>query len=547
MLPKDEKVKILMVDDRPENLLALEAVLTSSYYHLVKATSGEEALKFILKENFAVILLDVQMPGIDGFETAKLIRSREKSKSIPIIFITAISQTPENVLHGYSVGAIDYIVKPFQPEMLKSKVDGFVQISKYQQKIEYQGELLQKRTSDLEQANEKFNETYRNLENLIKERTQELIKSNQLLQHEIEEKKQLVSLIKESEQRYRQLVEESPEAIMIQKLHSNTWFFINQTGLTLLGASCREQITSKPWFDFVHEEDYPLMRMNLDALYKGQKVDVFEVRFVRLDREVIEVEVKVIPFMYQGVPSFHMVVRDMSELNKSRELIQESEKLHIVGELAAGIAHEIRNPLTSLRGFVQLLNFQKQKGTMDYYQIMLSEIDRINSIVSELLLLAKPKTMNYKQVDLKVLIKSIILLLNAQANLYGVVMKPSFHTEKGSYLVYCEENKLKQVFINILKNAIEAMTSGGHLQIDVKLVHDRALILFTDEGPGITKEHLAKIGQPFYTTKEKGTGLGLMISKSIIENHKGTMRIESEVGQGTTVEIILPVAPITRQ
>jgi PAS domain S-box-containing protein len=545
MLTGDEKVKILMVDDRPENLLALEAVLTSSHYHLVKAMSGEEALRWVLKEEFAVILLDVQMPGIDGFETARLIRSREKSKSVPIIFVTAISQTPANVLHGYSVGAIDYIFKPFQPEILKSKVDGFVRINKYQHEIEKQGELLQKRTADLEQANEKLNETYRNLESLVNERTQELIKSNQLLQQEIDEKKQMVSLIKESEQRYRQLVEESPEAIMIQKLNSDTWFFINQTGLTLFGASSREQITCKPWFNFVHEEDYPLMRANLDALHKGQKVDVFEVRFVRLDKEVIDVEVKIIPFMYQGEPSFHTVVRDRSELNKSRKIIQESDKFHIVGELAAGIAHEIRNPLTSLRGFVQLLDFQKETGS-DYYRIMLSEIDRINSIVSELLLLAKPKTIDYKRADLKVLINSIILLLNAQANLYGVVMKPSFHTEEGSYLVYCEENKLKQVFINILKNAIEAMTSGGHLQVDVKLSENKALILFSDEGPGIPKNHLAKIGQPFYTTKEKGTGLGLMISKSIIENHKGMMRIESELGQGTTVEITLPINPVTR-
>ena len=118
---KSDVINILMVDDLQENLTALEAVLSSPQYHLVSARSGEEALRYILKQDFAVILLDVQMPGLNGFETAKLIKARKKSKNIPIIFITAISQDMEHVLHGYSVGAIDYIFKPFNPETLKKK------------------------------------------------------------------------------------------------------------------------------------------------------------------------------------------------------------------------------------------------------------------------------------------------------------------------------------------------------------------------------------------------------------------------------------------
>src|SRR3954470_24516589 len=126
--PDTEMINILMVDDLKENLIALEAVLSSPRYRLVTARSGEEALKCILKQDFAVILLDVQMPGLNGFETAKLIKARKKSKNIPIIFITAISQDMEHVLHGYSVGAIDYIFKPFNPETLKKKVEQFVNI-----------------------------------------------------------------------------------------------------------------------------------------------------------------------------------------------------------------------------------------------------------------------------------------------------------------------------------------------------------------------------------------------------------------------------------
>ena len=140
----DSTVNILMVDDHPENLLALEAVLKSPNYNLICANSGEEALKWVLKQDFAVILLDVQMSGLNGFETAKLIKAREKSKHIPIIFITAISQTKEHVLHGYNVGAIDYIFKPFHPETLKLKVEELVRVN----------EKLNRTTFDLRKTEE---------------------------------------------------------------------------------------------------------------------------------------------------------------------------------------------------------------------------------------------------------------------------------------------------------------------------------------------------------------------------------------------------------
>src|SRR5215471_11987680 len=123
----DPPVNILLVDERPENLLALEVVLSDLGYNLVKARSGEEALKCLLQHDFGIILLDVQMPGMDGFETAALIRQREKSRNTPIIFITAIYQSESHVLKGYAVGAVDYIFKPFDPEILKAKVKTFAE------------------------------------------------------------------------------------------------------------------------------------------------------------------------------------------------------------------------------------------------------------------------------------------------------------------------------------------------------------------------------------------------------------------------------------
>lgn len=155
----DGNINILLVDDRPENLLALEAIIEHQDYNLIKAFSGEEALKCLLKYEFAAILLDVQMPGIDGFGTAKIIKAREKTKNIPILFITANNMDSEHIFTGYSIGAIDYILKPFDPTILKVKVEGFVQLYKLNQQLIQQAEILTARTKELEQANFELSKT----------------------------------------------------------------------------------------------------------------------------------------------------------------------------------------------------------------------------------------------------------------------------------------------------------------------------------------------------------------------------------------------------
>lgn len=148
----DDKINILLVDDRSENLLALEAIIEREEYNLIKAFSGEEALKHLLKYDFAAILLDVQMPGMDGFETAKIIKAREKTKNTPILFITANNMDSSHIFTGYSLGAIDYILKPFDPIILKSKVEGFVELYKMNQRLIQQADMLAEKTRELEKA-----------------------------------------------------------------------------------------------------------------------------------------------------------------------------------------------------------------------------------------------------------------------------------------------------------------------------------------------------------------------------------------------------------
>jgi PAS domain S-box-containing protein len=233
-------------------------------------------------------------------------------------------------------------------------------------------------------------------------------------------------------------------------------------------------------------------------------------------------------------------MRDVTAWKIAQEHLQNSEKLSVAGQLAAGIAHEIRNPITVIKGFIQLMKSgfdDKQK----YYEIIASEIERIELIVGELLILAKPQVIKYERKDIRVLLTQVMALLDSQAILSNVQFSTVF--KPGCAFLYCDENQLKQVFINFIKNSIESMPGGGKIEVEVDCHSDREILIrLADQGCGIPPDVLAKLGQPFYTTKEKGTGLGFMVSKKIIENHLGGVRVQSEVGKGTTIEITLPVS-----
>lgn len=215
-----------------------------------------------------------------------------------------------------------------------------------------------------------------------------------------------------------------------------------------------------------------------------------------------------------------------------------SEKLSIAGQLAAGIAHEIRNPLTAIKGFLQLIK-PKTKDRDQYFEIVFSELSRIEIILSELLMLAKPQqTASMQTLDLKKIISEVTALLETQANLNGILMNTS-EIEEG-LLMNGDQNQLKQVFINLIKNAVESMPDGGKVDITAKAERDGIHVTIRDEGVGIPESVMKRIGEPFLTTKEKGTGLGLMVTFNILENHNGTIRVDSHPEKGTVFHIMFP-------
>lgn len=296
--------------------------------------------------------------------------------------------------------------------------------------------------------------------------------------------------------------------------------------------------------DFLPESERDgrsIWRPETEVLETAESVLAETVR-LRKDGSLIEVSISVSPIFDQGgkITALISISRDMTEHNKMEDLLRRSEKLTTVGQLAAGVAHEIRNPLTTLRGFLQMQQRTRVVNVM-HTDVMLAELDRINLIVSEFLILAKPQAVQFRTKDVRFTMGDVVSLLDSEAHLHNIEFE--VHFSPSPVLVHCEENQLKQVFINLLKNAMEAMPGGGRILLQVeKDGHGQAVLRVIDEGEGIAKERLQKLGEPFYTNKEKGTGLGLMISQRIIEGHHGTLKIDSELGQGTAVTITLPLA-----
>ncbi|KRE22693.1 hypothetical protein ASG81_28430 [Paenibacillus sp. Soil522] len=351
---------------------------------------------------------------------------------------------------------------------------------------------------------------------------------------------QIEEMLRDSETRYRRIIKLSPEPITI---HSDgILIYANDAALKVVGATKMEDVLGKPLFDFLHPDYHEMVTERIQSIIPTEeRAEYIEQKIIRLDGEIIDVETSCICIdEYLGKPVIQNVIRDITERKRTEEMIRKSEKLSVVGQLAAGVAHEIRNPLTSLKGFLQLLN-SKNLGYKNYFEIMQAEVERINFIVNEFMIVSNPQVVrSQEKKNVESIIQNIVMLLGAQANLMNVQIVTE--SESGLPLIKCDENQLKQVFINILKNALEAMSDGGIIRIQVKNIQPNELLIrFIDQGIGIPEDQLPKLGEPFHSTKETGTGLGLMVTNKIIEGHKGSITITSKVNQGTTVEIILPI------
>jgi signal transduction histidine kinase len=226
-------------------------------------------------------------------------------------------------------------------------------------------------------------------------------------------------------------------------------------------------------------------------------------------------------------------------LTSVHEELRKKEKLAVIGQMATAIGHEIRNPLSSLRGFTQLQQ-ERHPNNSEYAPIMIQEIDRINSIVNDLMYLGKPKFITFEKASIEEIIAYTLSITKQQAESQGVMVDTIM--EGPLPPLDCDANQLKQVFINLIKNGIESMPNGGRIRVNIKVIEEKKMLIsIQDEGCGIADQDILSLGEPFYTTKQDGTGLGLMVTNQIINDHKGEIKIESTLNKGTTVSVILPI------
>ncbi|WP_430743101.1 PAS domain-containing protein [Bacillus atrophaeus] len=358
-----------------------------------------------------------------------------------------------------------------------------------------------------------------------------------LLLIDISSRKKFQTILQKSRERYQLLIQNSIDTIAV--IHNGKWVFMNESGISLFEAATYEDLIGKNIYGHLHPCDHEDVKKRIQNIAEHKTdSEVMKQSWFTFQNRLIYTEMVCIPTTFFGETAVQVILRDISERKQTEELMLKSEKLSIAGQLAAGIAHEIRNPLTAIKGFLQLMK-PTMEGNDHYFDIVFSELSRIELILSELLMLAKPQQHAYKEhLNLKKLISEVTALLETQANLNGIFIKTAFQRE--SIFINGDQNQLKQVFINLIKNAVESMPDGGTVEIDTTEDEHSVHVTIKDEGEGIPEKVLKRIGEPFLTTKEKGTGLGLMVTFNIIENHQGTIQVDSKPEKGTAFKISFP-------
>lgn len=512
-----EKVNVLMVDDHPENLLALEAILESLGQNLVKAHSGEEALRCLLNRDFAVILLDVQMPGMDGFETATLIRQRQRSRHTPIIFLTAFSTSDSFVFKGYSKGAVDYLLKPIDPEILKSKVAVFIDLFQKNQEVKKQAEQLAAINAEL----------------------------------------------RESEEKFRRLSACSPVGISVADIDGRCTYtnprYQAITGITL------EESLGEGWMQAVHPEDrervisewinYTRRRQEYASEFRIEHKEG-SIRWVQFRSSVMLCE-KGKAIGYVGTLEDITARKEGEEARAAilREQIarQQAEAANrLKDEFLATLSHELRTPLNSILGWARLLrtrNFDpettaKALETIERnakLQAQLTEdiLDVSRIIRGKLRLALCP-------VNLVEVIEGALDAAKPQAEAKNILLQT--WSDFDGIQVFGDRNRLQQIVWNLISNAIKFTPEGGKVEIKVEPAGAWALLKVIDTGIGINKQFLPFVFDRFrqadgQTTRTYGgLGLGLAIVHHLVKLHGGSVVAESDgEGMGSTFTVKLPL------
>jgi PAS domain S-box-containing protein len=506
----DERVNILLVDDQPNNLLALESILSETGENLVTAQSGSEALRKLLHYDFAVVLLDVQMPDLDGFETANLIRQRDRSRDTPIIFLTALSRSESNVFRGYELGAVDYIFKPFHPDILRSKVNVFV-------------ELFRKREAFKQQAHE----------------LARLSKQNELI------------------------LKAAAEGVFGVGLEGATTF-VNPAAARMLGRQPNE-IISKDIHTLVHPvlpgvSTCDLEHCRLYAVVHGEPAyEEIEDMFFRADGTSFPVEFSASPMRDVNGEHLGSVItfRDVTERRaaahaaEAERRYRESEAQNRAKDnFLATLSHELRTPMTSILGWVQFL----RSGHFDESELeealrTIESSARLQARLIDDMLDVSRIILGKFQVELNPtrisdIVESALTTARPMASENGVQL--TWEIDDRDTLVDADASRIQQVVQNLLSNAIKFTPAGKHVDLRLERQNGTLRIVVSDEGEGIDAAFLPfvfdRLRQAEGSNKRSGLGLGLAIARHIVELHHGDITADSDgPGRGACFTVTLPV------
>ncbi len=561
------KVNILLVDDRPENLLALEAMLEELGENLVKAHSGEEALKYLLKEDFAAILLDVQMPGMDGFEVAALIKQREKTQYIPIIFITAISRSDEHVYKGYSAGAVDYIFKPIVPEVLRAKVSAFVDLFRKTQQIQQQSRMIEAANRELERQLEEVRRLNHQLEIV-----------NQEMQAEITERKRVEDALQRSERLYRTLAQHLPQAAVF--LFDLDLCCMIAEGNLLEVSGYSSEIEGKAISEVLPPDLAEFWLPQCTAALAGSGSAV-EQQFGASTYFVQTVPVK---NEQNEILAAMGVIQDITVLKQAQEAIQRAhDELEIrvrerTADLKAAndeltnfthiLSHDLRSPLVNLKGFAGELeaaanvlstslngalssldeaeaakvNQVLQKDIPEALRFIDSAVSRMDYLTSAVLKLARlgRRQLNIEPIDMHELVQAILDSLGHQ-----IKQQEATVTVGQLPQVIADRVALEQIMGNLLANAVLYLSPDrpGEIEISGECKNRDVIFHVRDNGRGIAKEDRHKIFEPFRRAGPAdvpGEGMGLAYVQTLLRKHGGRIWFDSKLGEGTTFSFSIP-------
>jgi signal transduction histidine kinase/FixJ family two-component response regulator len=526
-----ERARVLLVDDDERNLLAVANVL-EDLGDMVLARSGEEALRHLLKGEFAVILLDVYMPGMDGYETAQIIRNRDQTKGIPIVFLSAVNKEAEHQLRGYSMGAVDYVFKPVDPIILRSKVAVFVELFEKTKEVE--------RKAGREQALLDAN----------------LRANSELLRTEQE--------LRRAEQRQAAIIQSLPMVLYLEPYDAAQRAPTYISGdLEAICGFTLEQVQLQPeiWADRLHPDDRNRVLAALEARrrtgrssieYRWQCADASYKHF--LDQAVLLRDADGKPVEFAGT------LTDISEQRSLESQLVQAQKMDAIGKLTGGIAHDFNNLLAAVIGGLSLLERRASLGEEQQRVLGMTKraAEQGSELVRQLLAFARRQRLQPNPVELSALREAVSNLL---AHTLGGLVSVEWQMGEGVWTVFADRAQLELALVNLIINARDAMPSGGIVTViaENREVADDELpgvtpgdyvrICVADTGTGISADHLEKVLEPFFTTKEvgKGSGLGLSMVYGFAKQSNGAFRIESELDSGTRAELWLPRAPASAQ